>query len=374
MADPLRVFQLIKGLGRGGAEVLLSEGLYSANREEFEYGFGYFLPQKSALAETLRRQGVTVEEFTAPTALAMAFRVGAVTRFLRRWRADILHCHLPLSAVVGRLAARRVGIPVIYTEHGPMHHYNPATRLVNLLTWHLQDQVIAVSQEVAESIARHGGKGVPVRVIDNAVPVDRFSSAAADGASVRLRLGWSEATTVVGTVAVFRAQKRLHDWLEVARRLHRDRPDVRFLVVGDGPLRDELTATRSRLGLDGVVHFAGLQSDVRPYLAAMDVFLMTSGFEGTPVALLEAMAMQRPVVATGVGGVPTVLEEPGSGVICRPGDLEGLHAAVRSLVAEPARRRLLGAAARRRIELRYSMKAMVAEIEGIYRELGRPTA
>lgn len=368
MAERIRVFHLVKGLGRGGAEVLLVEGLRAADRERFEYGFGYFLPHKDALAETLRELGAPVEEFTARNPLSMALRVGVVARFLRRWRADVLHCHLPLAAVVGRLAARLVGVPVVYTEHGPIHHYNPGSRLANLLTWRLQDQVIAVSGEVARSIARHGGRDVPMRVIDNAVPTDRFTVTAVDGAEVRARLGWRPSTPVVGTVAVFRAQKRLHDWLEIARRLHLDHPDVRFLVVGDGPLRDELIARRHALGLDDVMCFAGLQSDVRSYLAAMDLFLMTSGFEGTPVALLEAMAMERPVVATAVGGVPTVLEG-GVGLLESPGDLEGLHAAVRTVLHAPELGRRLGADGRRRVEERYSMSAMMYEIEEIYAAL-----
>ncbi|HSL84432.1 MAG TPA: glycosyltransferase, partial [Thermoanaerobaculia bacterium] len=276
MAERLRVFHLIKGLGRGGAESLLLGCGGRHGEASVAYGAGYFLPWKDALVAPLREAGVEVVRFTARTAPGMLAQVPRIASFLRRWRAGVVHCHLPLAGVAGRLAGRLAGVPVVYTEHNLMERYHPWTRRANLWTWGLQARVVAVSAEVAASIERHGGSIVPVRVVRNGVPVDRLRRDAAAGLEVRRRLGIPEDAPVVGQVAVFRRQKRLDLWLETAREIRRRRPDARFLLVGDGPLRGKVESLARELGLGDAVCFAGLQDDVRPYLSAMDLLLVSS--------------------------------------------------------------------------------------------------
>jgi glycosyltransferase involved in cell wall biosynthesis len=123
------------------------------------------------------------------------------------------------------------------------------------------------------------------------VSTERFRRTPELRAEARARLDIAPDAPVVGTVAVFRTQKRLDLWLEVAARIAARRPDARFLLVGDGPLRAEVEGHVARLGLGAQVLLPGLQEDVMPYLAAMDVFFVASDFEGLPVALLEAMSM-----------------------------------------------------------------------------------
>jgi hypothetical protein len=151
--ERIRVFHLIKGLGRGGAEMLLPEGLRFADRKHFCYGYGYFLPQKLSMVRGLEDQEVEVTCFTArsnPSILASTFRVA---RHLKSWDADLLHCHMPMAGVVGRVAARLAGIPVVYTEHNKMERFHPLSRWLNLVTWTWQHEVVAVSEDVAKSIA-----------------------------------------------------------------------------------------------------------------------------------------------------------------------------------------------------------------------------
>jgi glycosyltransferase involved in cell wall biosynthesis len=167
---------------------------------------------------------------------------------------------------------------------------------------------------------------------------------------------------------VFRRQKRLDLWLEVARRIADREPAARFLVVGDGPLRGEIEALAGRLGLGGRVVFPGLLDDVRPCLAAIDVYLMTSEFEGLPLALLEAMAAGRAVMVTAVGGIPEAVTDGETGVVCRFGDVEAQAGGVGDLLADPVRRAALGAAARRRVVESFGIDRMAAELEAIYRQ------
>ena len=177
----IRVFHLIKSLGRGGAETLLVQGLDCADRGSFEYGYGYFLPWKDQLVADLERRGSEVVEFTAETQLQCLRRATDIARYLREWDADLIHCHLPMASIAGRVAAKMVGIPMVSTEHNLLQRYHPATRLATLATWRLQDLVIAVSGEVQQSIHEHVGEVVPTRVVLNGVAVDSFRRDSAGG-------------------------------------------------------------------------------------------------------------------------------------------------------------------------------------------------
>lgn len=360
----MRVFQLIKSLDRGGAEVLLSEVLKRTPRD-VKVAFGYFSPERNMMVGELERQGASVTCFSAATPAAMFRALPDVARHLRAWKPDVVHCHLPLAGVVGRLAASLSGIPVVYTEHNVLERYHPLTRAAALSTWHLQRRVIAVSGDVAASIRNVAGERIPVDLVRNAVVVEAFERDEEAAARTRAELGIPAGAPVIGSVAVFRPAKRLDLWLEVARAVLDRRPDAHFVLVGYGPLDEEVRRRRRELGLEERVHLPGSQSDVRRFLSAMDVYLMSSDFEGLPVALLEAMAMRLPVVVTSVGGIPEAVDET-CGRLGPPGNCESLVAAVLELVDDPCLRAELGAAARDQVERRFGMERMVADIQAVY--------
>jgi glycosyltransferase involved in cell wall biosynthesis len=363
-----RIFHLIKSLGRGGAEVLLAEALRHSDRAQFVYGYGYFLPWKSAMVRHLTEQGAEVTCFEARNNLGILFSARKVARHIRDWDADLLHCHLPIAGIVGRLASHITGIPMVYTEHNRMERYHPITRWMNLLTWRWQDRVIAVSGEVAASISRHanGSASLPVEVVLNGIDVERFNPTITNAASLRSELGIPSDAIIVGTVAVFRRQKALHDWLEAARILHDTRPDIHFILVGDGPLRIKLMDQANSHGISKVVHFTGMKDDVRPYLNLIDVFMISSIFEGLPLALLEAMAMRCAVVATSVGGMPEVIRHGENGYLIEAGEPESLARQVLSLVDAAEVSRRIGFNARKTIEEGFSLRRMTRQLEATY--------
>lgn len=370
MPRPLRIFHLIKSLGRGGAEMLLVDGPGRSDPAQFVFGFGYFLPHKDALVPALRQRFGHVVCFDAGSGGRMLTRVARVAHHLRDWRADILHCHLPLAGIVGRIAGVAAGVPVVYTEHNKVDRYHPATRFAARATWRWQSRVIAVSADVAVSLERHVHGTIPVTVIRNGVSLDTFTRTAATRDAARARLALEDGQPFIGCVAVFREQKRLDLWLDVAVQVAATHPQARFVLVGDGPLRETLRMRVGQMGLADRVLLPGLISDVREYLAAMDVYLMSSDFEGLPVALLEAMAMEVPPVATAVGGIPEVVETGRSGVLVARNDVAGLTTAVNALVDGPAEARLrMGQAARARVAGHFSTDRMMRAIEQVYRDV-----
>ncbi len=365
----IRVLQLIKSFGRGGAEMLLAEGARLRDRDRFDYSYGYFLPWKDAMVATLTDQGLPVTCFGGANNLRILLSASKLANHLREHRIDVLHCHLPIAGAVGRIAGRLADVPVVYTEHNKQERYHPVTRRLNRLTWKMQAGAIAVSDDVASSVSAHIRSNVPLRVVLNGVDVDRFEPSRFDAHSVRLQFDILPDSPVIGTVAVFRSQKRLEDWLDAASLLHQRVPEARFILVGDGPLLDMVTESIVRLGLESVVHLAGLQEDVRPFLAAMDIYMMSSIFEGLPVALLEAMAMECVPVCTAVGGIPELVTHGVNGLLAQPKHPADLADLLAGLVDDPTRRALMATEARLTVEERFSMRRMVSELESIYLEL-----
>jgi L-malate glycosyltransferase len=365
-ARPYRILHLIKGLGRGGAEMLLPEGLRHADRTRFEYRYAYFLPWKDALVDALSSQGANVVCYGGRNNLRILLQARRLAGDLRRYGIDLVHCHLPVAGAVGRIAGRIAGVPVVYSEHSKQERYHPLTRRLNRATWRWQSRVVAVSADVADSIRSHIGCGVPVEVVLNGVDLDRFSRSRGNSPDARAKLEIPPGSPVIGTVAVFRVQKRLEDWLEAARLIREEHPSVHFLVVGDGPLRGQVRNLVSEKGLDASVHLVGLQEDVRPFLASMDIYMMSSRFEGLPVALLEAMAMECAPVCTSVGGIPEVVEHGANGYLVAPGDPPGLARIASALLRDPERMHRFGSTARRTVEERFSMARMTRQLEEIY--------
>ncbi len=363
-----KVLWLIKGLGLGGAERLLVSAAPHVDRRRFDYEAAFLLPWKRALVPPLEQAGI-------PTTCLRHIHpydprvIGKVCRLLRERRVDLLHLHLPYTGVVGRIAARLEGVPkVVYTEHNLQERYHPLTRVANQLTMGLTDVTIAVSAEVRASLARSPlARSVHVRTVLNGVDVDDLHRAASMGPDARDELGIARDRLVVGVVNVFRPQKRLDLWLQAARLISAAEPRAAFVVVGDGPSRGELQSLAGRLGVQVV--FTGLRHDAPRLIRAFDVFMLSSVFEGLPVALLEAMALGRPVVATQVGGVPSLVAEGRHGFLVPPGDPTALAEGVSALLGDPSLRRRMGEASRQHVEDHFSIRRMVRETEQIYDEL-----
>jgi glycosyltransferase involved in cell wall biosynthesis len=357
-----RILVLIKGLGRGGAELLLASAAPYLDTSRFRYDVAYLLPWKDAVAGELSAAGITVTCLDGARGLGW---VGRLRRLVDRRGIDLVHAHSPAPAVAARAGLWRWPGPFVYTEHNVWSSYHPVTRIANMLTYGRNDHVFAVSREVLASIRPPSvGRAPPAEALYyglDPAAVSRWGSSA----GVRAELGLPDGAPMVVTVGNFTANKGHRYLLEAAVRVRRVVPEVRFVLVGLGPLEGDIRDRARRMGLDGTVVFAGFRKDAPRVAGAGDVFVLPSLREGLPLALLEAMALRRPAVVTRVGGTPEVVEHGRSGLIVPPADPSGLAAAVVSLLQDPDLRRRLGAAAEERAA-DFDIRKSVARMEQVY--------
>jgi len=291
---------------------------------------------------------------------------------VRRRGARILHVHGYASADYGRLAARWAGAALVLHEHFADPRMPRYQALADRLLARLTDRAIAVSASTRDFLV--GERHVPadrVRLIWNGAPLGEFAPVSRERAlAVRRQLGISEGVAVVGTVGRLSEQKGHRYLLEAAARVRRRRPDVRFLVVGDGDLDAALRAQVRDLGLGDAVVFAGHRDDVPAVLGAIDVFCISSTYEGTPLALFEALAAGKAVVSTAVDGCREVIEDGVTGLLAPPRDPEALAARLLDALGNPERRHALERAARE-ASRRYDVDRCVEQMQDLYDEVLR---
>ena len=206
-------------------------------------------------------------------------------------------------------------------------------------------------------------------VVPNGVDCEHFRSTPELRLAERRRQGFSPEHFVLGTVANVRPVKNYPFLLRTMRRIAEAYPHARLLCVGGGEQLEEMRELARRLGLADKVCFTGQAKDIRPYVAAMDAFALCSLKEGSPNALLQAMAMSVPTIASAVGEIPYLLEHGASGLLIDATDEDGFFAGVSRLVEDDTYRRTLAKAGRRRVEDKYSVGRMIDEYVGLFDEL-----
>ncbi|WP_081210057.1 glycosyltransferase [Salegentibacter sediminis] len=360
----LRILHIIKSLGRGGAEMLLPETLKLHDKEKFEFHYIYFLPWKDQMVGAIEDAGGKVTCFEAKDNINLLLQYKKIDSYCKEHKIDLVHCHLPWAGFVGRLVHKRTGIPVIYTEHNMQERYHIATKSINKFSFNFQSLSLGVSQDVSNSIKKNIQPKIPVRTLLNGVNTEAFQRS--EHSEIRLQLGIPEDAIVIGNVAVFRFQKRLVEWLQVIKKIRKRNLNVYGIIVGAGPLEEEIKKEWKALELEKFVFFPGLKTDVKPYFEVMDIFMMSSSFEGLPIALLEAMSMECAVVSTDAGGIKEVIRNKEDGLIVPVDKWQELSGQVQGLIAEPGELARYKLAARKRVIEAFSLKKMVEELEEIY--------
>jgi glycosyltransferase involved in cell wall biosynthesis len=359
---------LIKGLGRGGAEQLLVNAVEHGDRSRFDYEVAYLLPWKDAFVAELEALGVRVTCLDGGRGLAWAGRLRAL---IRDRRIRLLHVHSPYVAAVARTTFRRRNPILVTTEHNVWERYHQSTYWANAVTFPRNDHVFAVSDEVRESIRYPRMlrflRTPAIETLHHGIDLDRVrATPSAEG--VREELGIARGAPIVGTVANFKPHKGYEYLIQVAARVAEQRPDVRFVFVGQGPMEEQLLDEARRLGIEETIVFAGFRDDALRLVRTFDLFAMSSVHEGLPLALLEAIALGCPPVATRVGGVRAVIENGVSGFTVEPRRPDLQAERIVEVLSDDALRARLADGARARAEA-FDVRRAIRHIEQVYTEL-----
>ncbi len=363
----LRILHVITGLEIGGAERVMLETARYQKAEGHEVSVCALRP--GGPLEPAVREVCSV--FTTNMGHALTPQVvWRLARLMRRGRYDIVQSYLYQANLVARVAARLAGVPVnISSVRCSYTWLNWKHFLVDRWTAHLADCITSVSEATRQfSIEREGLPAVKIVTLRNGIDVSRFDAfdKAAARASLRAELGYAPDDLVICMTGRLHEQKG-HTYLFQAAGQLKDRyPHLRVLVIGDGPQRAALEVECQARGLAGVVTFLGMRKDVPQLLAASDLFAFPSLYEGMPNAVLEAMAMSLPVVASTADGTVEIIESESHGLLVPPADAQALNVALERLLADPALRQQFAEAGRRRVVEDFTFQKTMQATEALY--------
>ena len=370
-ARPLTVLHFTSAFERGGAEAHLAALVRGLDRAAFQP----LVACPPALAEVLSEElGSDVELIPIDLRRARDFRAAPqIARLFARRRIDILHSHLFCSSLFASPAARLAGAgAVIETPHVSerwRRGWWKSHFFVDRLAARAVDAFIAVSEANARYLVEV--KGLParkVRVIRNGIDPAHFGKPVIPAGPRRQRLGFGAGDPVLVVVGRLEPQKGHRVLLDALLRVRASIGTVRLVIVGDGSLRGALEAYCRSLGLGDAVRFVGRQSNVEDWLALAQVVVLPSFYEGLPLVALEALAAERPLVATAVDGTPEVVRDGRTGLTVPPGDPARLAQAILRLLRDPTLGSQLARAGRELVAQEFTHERQVSETEQLYRE------
>ena len=375
MSRRLTVLELrsVRGTG-GGPEKTILFGAEQRDRDRFDVLVCYLRDARDdVFGIDARAARLDVDYVEIREAHSFDRRIWPQLKDLVRTRQiDIVHGHDYKTNLLALLLARSCAIVPLTTAHGWTGHswrerriYYPMDR--RLAAWF--PRAIAVSSDIKRQLVDRGADARRVDVILNAIDPDAFRRSADAGAQVRSELGLASGDLLVGAVGRLEPQKRFDLLLDASVDLCRANPHVHLAIVGDGSLRSALQAQIDGLGLGRRLRLLGHRDDIRELHSAFDLFVQASEYEGTPNAVLEAMAMETPLIATDVGGTSEIARPDVDGLIVPAHDVPALARAMTTAVADPAGATRRAASARARVESELSFSRRTRRLEDIYEQI-----
>ena len=364
----LKVLQLIPTLDRSGAEkqmVMLAKGL---PRDRFHVEVAA-LTRSGPLEAELRSAGIPV------TVLGKSLKVDPIAlarlaRFLKAGAFDVVQTWIFAANTYGRVAARLAGVPVVVVAEMAVDLWKGRfDRAVDrrLATW--CDRLVGNSHAVVDFYRELGVPEDRLAMIYSGIGDEEPPPV--DPVAVRAEFGFAPEAPVVLFAGRLADQKRVDDLLKALDLLQHVQPELRTLIAGDGPLRERLEETAHGYALDDKVLFLGHRNDVPRLLAAADLLVLPSSYEGLPNVVLEAMRFRKPVVATAAPGTTEVVVDGETGSLVPIGDIIVLARAIRDLVRDPDSARRLGEAGRARAESHFGADTMIAHFANLYEQLAQ---
>lgn len=295
-------------------------------------------------------------------------------RLVKKSKCDLIHTHGYRADVIGKIAAWLTSTPILSTCHGfisidsNLSLYNRVDRFL-LRRFNM---VMAVSNGIKDELVRSGVKGSMVEVVPNAVdsgPVN--AGGGGETRAARRDFGIGEDEFVIGFVGRLSEEKGVAYLVEAASGIKEAGVPLKLMIIGEGPERRTLESLVEKLGLSEEVLFAGFRSDVDECLKLMDLFILPSLTEGTPVSVLEAMASGVPVMATSVGGLPCLVDSGRNGILVEPGNSDALRDAALKLFNDRSAGKGLAEEARKTVESNYGTRQWIERVEAAYMKVSR---
>jgi glycosyltransferase involved in cell wall biosynthesis len=363
--ERLRVLHISPSFGVGGAEQMAGHLMVGLSELHDVMGVGLYPAMDSSIEHRLKRANVPLWHFGKRPGFDPKLFF-SLDRVLKEVRPHIVHTHLSvLRYALPGLLRRRVPV-VVHTLHNLAEHETDAFgRVVQWFGFRRAVLPVAISREVAASVKRVYGLECQA-MIPNCIPVEHYRSRRAD------RLRWREKERFERDAILFTCVGRLdsqkNPLLLVEAFAALDDARTHLVMLGEGSLREPLVASIRKRGMERRVHLLGKRDDIPECLAASDVFALSSSWEGSPLAVMEAMAAGLPVVATAVGGVPELVESGRQGILVPPGDRAALTNALRTLSNDSEKRVAMGNAARARAAAEFNVDRMARGYANLYRD------
>ena len=393
--DRLSVAHVITRMIVGGAQELVLSIIEGLDRERFRSVLytGTETGREGSLLPRARQLGIEVIEVPGLVRAPRPLQDVRAYRFLKRrflsQRYDVVNTYTSKAGFLGTLAASAAGVPaIVYSPQGHIFASSGAIegvsgrslarRALKRVFFHLRkaasmraDALVALHErDRDEQVALGLAPREKFRVIPNGIGLERFRRLDPAGASaLRAALGLDRRSPVIGCVGRLTTEKGHEDLITAMVAVSQQFPEALLLLVGDGPRRAELEAQVERLGLRGHVRFLGVRSDVPEILAQLDLFALASRYESFGLAILEAMAAARPVVASRVGGIPLLVRDGETGFLVPPNSPSEMAAALCDLASKPDRARRFGLAGEERLRRTFSLETMVESVARLYEEI-----
>lgn len=363
---PAKLMLLAIGLGVGGTETHILELASRIDRSRYDVTVCTF-KSGGCLAEELQTRGYRVVSLNGKGKLdvRVLFRLW---KLLRKERPDVIQAFLFWANVAARLLGRALGtFPVISSYHDEVVSEGWLIRTIDRLTLQWSHSIVCCSEAVRRSVSsRIGGKPAQYTIIPFGLDMRQFMTG---NVTARRELGLKEGGLVIGTVCrLVEPKKGLRFLLEAVVQLEKevDGPSCQVLIVGDGPAEEHLRVMAQQLGIASRVIFAGVRRDIPQLLPLLDAFVLPSLYEGFGIAILEAMAAGRPVVATTVGGIPEFVTHGETGILVKPGDATALARAIQTILANPEDACQMGLRGQRHVQENFEIATVVRRHEEIY--------
>lgn len=361
-----KVLHVLTDTNMGGAGRYLFNLL--ANWDYDRYEVVVACPKAGELERQLKAKGIRVFALSGGENSLEFKHVGELMRIISEEKVDIVHTHASLA---GRIAGKLSGCHIVMTRHGLKKVKKDIVHRVGtaIMTRALTDNIIAISRAVKINLMEAGVPADMIKIIYNGLDLDKFKDV-----KPRMRRDFNlTGGPIIGTVARLVPEKGHEYAIKAMPGVIKEFPGAHLVIIGDGPLKENLQRMSEELGVDEHVSFLGYQVQVESLEADFDVFVLPSVSEGLGLALLEAMALGKPVVASEVGGIPEVVKNGISGLLVPPADEKALAQAIVSILSSKQRAYSLGEAARKAVYEKFSARVMVERTMEIYDKILRKT-